>query len=420
MRVGTTVSDNDLNSAMTLSFRAYDESRCGYPRPRIPATPPLELNAFGRSASTRFPSCFEGSTSVFFSRGRYALFHALRTLGVDDRHGVMVPAYHCRTMIDPVVRAGASVSLFPLMPDLSPALDRFAALVSASPRPIKALLLPHYFGFPQEVEPVLSFCRARGIALIEDCCHAYFGSWHGRTLGTWGDCAIGSPSKFFACADGGTFASQGSAAAPQMQDRPAVDELRGVSHSIEGAWRQMNRRFGADAMQALVSDSASVQDRFPQWDRSTEPDGNETLSAQYQPGLESTSGLAGSRVLMRLSNVERICERRRDTYAALLAGVKNLPNCAPLFSALPDGVVPYMFPLLIELPQHRFHWLKHLGVPMYRWDELALSDCAMSGRYRLQLVHLPCHQAMHEDEVSWLLKALSLVMHAQPKSGRLE
>lgn len=400
---------------MTLTFRAYDASHCAYPRNEIPVMPPLEAGAIGRSNSARYPSAFSDSAQAVFARGRYALFHALRTLGVDDRHSVMIPAYHCRTMIDPVVHAGAGVALFPLHRDLSPDLDRLSSTLASAERPVKALLLPHYFGWPQDIEPVVAFCRRHGIALIEDCCHAYFGSWRGRMLGTWGDCAIASPSKFFACEDGGAFTTSLLSQPPSLRPRSFVDELRAVFHSAEGALLRRKRRFNAQTPQSLSNRFENIRGRFPQWSNDIE-DARGSLSHHYRPELDATSALVWSRYLVRWSDVEQLCERRRANFTALLDGVKELPNCRPLYSQLPSGIVPYMFPLHIEQPEHRFHWLKHLGTPMYRWDELAVSDCAVSSHYRLRLVHLPCHQAMRAEDIAWLLETLALVLRAQPKA----
>ena len=399
---------------MTLTFRSYDASRCGYPRNEVPIMPPLEPRALGRSASASYPSAFTGAPGNVFSRGRYALFHALRTLQVGQQHNVMIPAYHCRTMVDPVVHVGAEPAFFSLRADLSPDLDSLVATAAAAPRPVKALLLPHYFGFPQDIEPVIAFCRQRGIALIEDCCHAYFGSWRGRTLGTWGDCAIASPNKFFACEDGGTFLASPPAPPAALNPRPFVDELRAVFHVTEAAWAQHKRRLGADDVRSLAPRFEAIRKQHPQWSASIEEAAGAALSHHYQAELDASRALLSSRCLLRWSNIEQLCERRRTNFMALLDGVKALRNCRPLYSHLPAGVVPYMFPLLIDRPEHRFHWLKHLGTPMYRWDELATSECAVSSDYRLRLVHLPCHQALRSADIAWLLGALTLAMRAEP------
>ena len=54
-------------------------------------------------------------------------------------------------MLDPAIRLGADILLYPLQADLSPDLPALAALVTDSEKPIAALLLTHYFGFCQDL-----------------------------------------------------------------------------------------------------------------------------------------------------------------------------------------------------------------------------------------------------------------------------
>ena len=54
---------------------------------------------------------------------------------------------------------------------------------------------------------------------------------------------------------------------------------------------------------------------------------------------------------------------------------KGLQGCRPLFPVFPKTVVPYMFPLWLDDAERVFFRLKRAGVPIFRWDELAVSDC---------------------------------------------
>ena len=46
-------------------------------------------------------------------------------------------------------------------------------------------------------------CDEKGLYLLEDCAHSYFGETGGRPVGAWEDFAIASPRKFFPISDGG-------------------------------------------------------------------------------------------------------------------------------------------------------------------------------------------------------------------------
>ena len=97
-------------------------------------------------------------------------------------------------------------------------------------------------------------------------------------------------------------------------------------------------------------------------------------------------------------------------YTLRAQAVAGLRNCKALFPDLTPTCVPYMFALQIEYPEQHFHQLKHLGLPIWRWDEMAVSDCAVSTRYRLHLLHLPCHQSLTQGQMQWMTAAATKVL----------
>jgi hypothetical protein len=82
---------------------------------------------------------------------------------------------------------------------------------------------------------------------------------------------------------------------------------------------------------------------------------------------------------------------------------------AALLPELPDGIAPYMFPLRVFDPAPLFHPLKRLGLPIWRWDDMAASDCPVSRDYRQGVFHLPCHQALDDAQMHWMTTLLRAV-----------
>jgi dTDP-4-amino-4,6-dideoxygalactose transaminase len=54
--------------------------------------------------------------------------------------------------------------------------------------------------------------------------------------------------------------------------------------------------------------------------------------------------------------------------------------------------------------------LKQAGLPIFRWDDMAVSDCAVATRYRSQLLHLPCHQSLSERQMDWMVSVVTQVL----------
>jgi dTDP-4-amino-4,6-dideoxygalactose transaminase len=117
-----------------------------------------------------------------------------------------------------------------------------------------------------------------------------------------------------------------------------------------------------------------------------------------------------SAFILRHTRVERLVERRRDNFRHLLAALKGLGGATPLFQELPPGVVPYKFPLLLHDPEKDFRQLKLRGVPIWRWEEIAVSDCPVSAEYSARLLQIPVHQELRDSERAWIVEELAAVL----------
>lgn len=400
-----------------MEYQRFDPTDCGFPRPKVPVLPALSWQSLEMGHSGLFSQIGSGTNVSHFSRGRYALAEAYRLSGVSAVGALLAPAYHCRTMLDPAIRLGAKIGLYALKPDLSPDLESLAACLAASQQPVKAMLVTHYFGFPQRLEALADFCALNDIALIEDCTHALFPKSETKTveqnesMGKTGHFVIASPYKFYSCEDGGILWVNGGASLPNGRQRsPGVlKECKGIFHAAQ---RARNARQVPDVMtldqeiaasggkNLLTGQDVRTQDMRP--------------SSAYSENEEGFKSLAGSRFVMRHTNMTRLVDRRRENYFEWAKTVANLPYCQALFPYLPKNCVPYMFPLYIEHPEMHFYSLKRLGVPLWRWDEMAVSECSVASSYRLRVLHLPCHQELTADQMAWMTTAVKKVMLQLP------
>lgn len=394
---------------MPLEYLVFDPSPCGFPKPRLP---PLPDGLAGLSLRTRSAARIAPAGHFrHFTRGRYALLEAYRLAGLGSGSALLAPSYHCRTMLDPALALGADVLLYPLQPDLAPDLAALDRLLERSAARAGALLVTHYFGIPQPLDELSAWCQQRGVALIEDCSHVFFCEMH-RPPGTGlhGDFVVSSPYKFLPSPDGGLLYARQASRLDELGARrsaPLTAELRGLVRAFSQA-RQHHRaaktceRTRIDAELALLAQ------------RGTSPGGDwrrrEGHSADYRPAEEGLASLHLSRLIWRHADVAEISRRRRENYQRWADALAGLPHCHPLFPRLPEGGIPYMFPLHIDRPDPDFYQLKHLGVPIWRWDNIAASPHPTANDYRLHLLHLPCHQSLAEAEREWMIAAVRTVM----------
>lgn len=406
-----------------MEFHFFDSSDCGFPKPKVPVLPPLtRLSIRGKlpptqearwHAESSFKPLRKSMQARHCARGRYALFEAYRLAGVGDSGALLAPSYHCSTMLDPALRLKAEVDFYPLQPDLSPDIEAVAARLRSQRVPIKALLATHYFGFPQELASLSALCDQYGVALIEDCSHTLFApidpslrSTH-KAIGETGRFGIASPYKFYPCEDGGLLwinDDSGSLMAAQHAAGPLA-EIKGLLSSFS---RNRANNFALDGG-SIGNEIEVIVAQRKTWGRDIKKsDGS--LSIFYQPAEEGQRSLALSQWIYRHTNLSRLTGVRRANYQYWIDAVANLPACRALLPTLPPDCVPYMFPLLIDSPQLHFHLLKLIGLPVWRWDEMAASTCAVAANYRLRLLHLPCHQELTPTQMHWMAQVVRQVL----------
>jgi DegT/DnrJ/EryC1/StrS aminotransferase family protein len=88
--------------------------------------------------------------------GRTAMYHGLGALGLSAGQSVLVPAFHCASLVDPIRRGEAKAAFLQVKPDCSPDVDDIRRRADASTRAIVAI---HYFGFPQALQPLRELLR---------------------------------------------------------------------------------------------------------------------------------------------------------------------------------------------------------------------------------------------------------------------
>src|SRR5579883_1100490 len=190
-----------MRSLTTFDYLA-DGRRVGrlIPRPDIPVQPVLSWETFAPRKIGSAPSILDSGRLICVTSARIAIAHALVLAGVQPGQKVLVPAYHCIAMIEPILHLGAHAIFYSLRDDMSVDLGDISTKLDAE---TCALIAVNYFGFPQNLVAIQKFCSQRGIVFIEDCAHSLFGSYAGRALGTFGHFAVASLVQFSPLPDGG-------------------------------------------------------------------------------------------------------------------------------------------------------------------------------------------------------------------------
>jgi dTDP-4-amino-4,6-dideoxygalactose transaminase len=123
---------------------------------------------------------FEKKLSVAVSSGSAALHLALLALDIKKNDEVIIPSFVCSAVLNSVNYTGAA----PVLVDIDPLTFNMSveATKRAITRKTKAIIVPHMFGCPAEIDKLSEL----GIPVIEDCAQSIGANFKGQRAGSFG------------------------------------------------------------------------------------------------------------------------------------------------------------------------------------------------------------------------------------------
>jgi hypothetical protein len=317
-------------------------------------------------------------------------------------------------MIDGALSLGAPVVLYDIDAQLQPSLLSLETILNRGDPPIRSVIATHYFGAPVDLEPVRAICRRHGASLIEDCSHVMIlgpgpVTPGGLAFGVTGDHAVASPYKFSPAPVGGLGWTR--------QHTPSV-----TRRTARAPWRLVARSIRQRLEKRRRADTSGLAHRLDELLAHSVPSAREWVEPAVSPSVNYDQARAGvpadgwSQILWHAGTPADVAAVRVAHYQRLHDGMRGISHARPFWPELPVYCVPYMFPLWLERPEFHFPLLKHLGVPIWRWDEMAVSESRFASAARTRLLHIPCHQSLRTDEIGWMIEALRLVLQQTPGS----
>jgi hypothetical protein len=354
----------------------------------------------------------------YSTSGRASILLALEMLGLGPGDRILLPTYHCPTMVAPADALGVAPLFYPVDEHGTPCLDWLNMQDLSG---VRALLVAHFFGLPQPMEVFRRWCDARGIALIEDCAHALFGRSGGRPIGAWGDIAIASLTKFLPVPEGGCLVN--NVGAPLLALTPC-----GAKTSVKAAvdiFEEGARHHRLTGLNTLVAGPLAALRGLRQPAPSAAPARAGGPEASPADGFSVDAALAHRALAAPCRWVaehlprERIVGRRRHNYAWLARRLAGLPGVHPLLPELPGGCAPYVFPLWVDAPDPGYAELRR-HLPVFRWDRLWPGVPILPGDHGRDWSHhvlqVGCHQDLDEadlEHLATIISALFCATHGQ-------
>lgn len=351
-----------------------------------------------------------------YASGRAALYHAAMCLKYSGIQRVYAPEYHCGVEIEALVRAGLIVHFYPLEDNLD---CDISWLQSHAIEKGGALLIIHYYGFPQPLDKITTLCREKGMPLIEDCAHALYSSCKGRMLGTFGDLAVFSLQKTIPLPNGGGLL---------INNPELCDPLPGAPCNDKVLWKIAARSmldFQADktgvmaviARAILTLYGNLVKDNVTAMPLRTtntlegneEPDYYHVAHQDYGKGIFPFASK-----LLKPSFWQDIVQQRRDNYVALEKELSVFSVFSPLFETLPEGCCPLCFPVRVNDNDLWAAKLREHGVFPFIFGRFSYSIPEQKRFIRAtcfndRLLGFPVHQQLNQNDTYEMINRIKFV-----------
>jgi dTDP-4-amino-4,6-dideoxygalactose transaminase len=299
--------------------------------------------------------------------GTGALLLALLACGVAPGDEVIVPAFTIFVDAEVVSLLGAR----PRFVDVDPvmcALDPAAVARAIGPR-TRAVIAVHLYGVPGDVGALRDACG--GVPIIEDAAQAFGSRLHGRAAGTLGDigCLSFFPTKNLgACGDGGAVIASDQARAAALRQLRVHGAAAKYRHEAVGTNSRLDE-LQAAILRVKLAHLPRAQARRAE------------IAARYDAAL-APLGLAPPRAPAGHAtnhHLYTIRHPRRDALRAHLAA-QNI-----------DAAIHYP--------------LAAFQQPVYRAAH-ADADFPVATRLAAEVVSLPCHAQLSDDDVDRVIAAL--------------
>ncbi len=344
-------------------------------------------------------------------QGRYAFYTALSILGLKKDDEVLLPAYHCLSMVEPILQYGCKINFYKVRSDLQTTVEDIDNAINDN---TKAVILVHYFGLLQKnLELVKKYLGARNVYLVEDCAHI-IPSVHGKA-GVVGDISIFSPRKFLPLIDGALLRINNNSddlTMPDIKKMPLMKELKTVKNTFEQHlgiekynWiRKCYLRFDK-----VVNTSRNAL-------KSEQKNEVASLSVIFDSSLINATSSHLASYIIRRAKFEDIYHRRTQIFQYLYNEMHSYSGwLEPEFLRACQGECVFGFPVLAKNKREVILELKRRNIQTFTFGEDLFrhplrKEELVDRSLTQELFFIPVHQDLAYEDLEYIVHNLKDIL----------
>ncbi len=334
------------------------------------------LNLFSGNITEKFENKFAEYVgrkyAIMTNSGTSALHLALLALNIKEKDEVICPSYTCVALLNAISYVKAEAKLVDcnfdvLRGDFNMSLIDLKNKISQK---TKAIIVPHMFGFPAEIEKIVSF----NIPIIEDATQSLGGDYLSKKLGSYGAISIFSlhSSKMITTGTGGIFATDS-------------EELF------------KKAKFFGDYEAAIVSQ------------RLKKPDG---YNIQYNYKVSDLNAYLGISQLNQLNQFVKKRKNIASVYGRLLKGVAKLPVLYKenIFWRYAIEINKNPIEIVKEAAKYEIEIGRGVYPPIHQYLKMNDELFPNTKKAISSLIVLPIYPSLTNKEINYLIKVLKKIL----------
>jgi perosamine synthetase len=349
---------------------------------------------------------YTGASQVFaVNSGRAAIYIALRAIAKrSKRRDVIIPAFICPSVARAAVKAQLNVVLCDITPDgfgIDP-----NALEKLLPMNPLAIIAPHLFGYPNDINIINELASKTGTIVIEDAAQAFGARWNAQPVGTLASVGIFSfgMAKVLSTLGGGLII---------VNDEMLIDDVRAFFEGLPCPDRRSQAiDLSKIALLSMLSCSHHLGPFIYVWEKKFQ---RASDLCDFDPAKYSPAQAAIARRLV--DRFETITAIRRNNAKQIERGLTGLAGITIPQVSQKSSPVYLRFPVVVKDLNIREKLLKifvRRGINVSRmYDKKSFeSVCSLASRidrYPVteylceRMVNLPTHAYLTERDISTMI-----------------